>query len=227
MRRIRTTPAAFGARLARRFARRATRSGLAFPLVAPARTLMHHVMHRHTRFGDIIQSRLSFVLHLHRGLVFGDTPRDGQPALAPTVRRARVAVTADLPRRSVAIAERLPRRATRVETAPVRPAAVPVVTRQRSDVVSRTEMAQHVAAMTLPRRPEASSRRGDTNPAAVQVDRAAVTDDRSVRATRSARGRRDEASPSLHEADIERVAERVIGSIDRRIAAQRERLGRF
>jgi hypothetical protein len=82
--------------------------------------------------------------------------------------------------------------------------------------------------MTLPRRHESSSRRQESGiTAATHRDEAAATNDRGARTTPLERTRRHDAAPALPDREIERLAGRVIDSIDRRIAAQRERLGRF
>ena len=82
--------------------------------------------------------------------------------------------------------------------------------------------------MTLQRRHEDSSRRHENAiTAATRGDEAIATTDRSGRTTHLERTRRNDAAPPLPDREIERLAGRVIDSIDRRIAAQRERLGRF
>jgi hypothetical protein len=230
MTRIRSTSAAFAARLAHRHARRAIRRGIHLPLVAAARTLTNHVMHRHTRFGDVIQSRLSLVLHLHSTLITGSAARPRQQATeSPANRRAGLPTVAAPPRRASSIAERLALRVMRVEASPSLRSAVPVVTNPRSDTSTNGDASWRAAtAMTLPRRREDSSRRQENAiTSATRVDQATSTDDRGVRTTRPERTRRDDAAPALPDREIERLAGRVIDSIDRRIAAQRERLGRF
>ena len=51
--------------------------------------------------------------------------------------------------------------------------------------------------------------------------------DRGARIAGPGRARGDGAATALPDVEIERLAGRVIDSIDRRVAAQRERLGRF
>jgi hypothetical protein len=132
-------------------------------------------------------------------------------------------------RRVSSLAERLALRVMRIEVSPSLRSAVPVVTHPRNDTSTNGNASwRATTAMTLPRRREDSSRRHENAiTSATRVDQATNTDDRGVRTTRPERTRRDDAAPALPDREIERLAGRVIDSIDRRIAAQRERLGRF
>lgn len=231
MTRIRSRSATFAARLTGRLSRRATRRGINLPLVAVAPAPTHHVVHRHTRLGDVIQSRLSLVLHLHRAFVSGSAVWPRHPQMAsPANHRVTMPMAADRPRRTSAIAERLALRVTRTEAtpSPLRSSG-PVSTHQRTDSAATPDLAPRVAAaMTLPRRHEHGSRRHE--PAltgATRFEQDTHADDRGVRTPRPAATRREDAAPVLPDREIERLAGRVIDSIDRRIAAQRERLGRF
>jgi hypothetical protein len=217
-------------RAARRSTRRSIRRGIALPLAAAAQPLIHHVVHRHTRFGDVIQSRLSLVLHVHRALMTaGAAARRDQPSASPASRLAGGVAGSDQPRRAASIVARLPLRATRLEAATsLFRSAAGVVTRRHTDASGRTDAGPRAAAaMTLPRQHDNSPRRHESaTTTATRSDHAALPDDRGGRATPHGRTRRDEV-PVLPDGEIERLAERVIGSIDRRIAAQRERVGRF
>jgi hypothetical protein len=193
--------------------------------------LLYHVVHRHTHFGDVIQPRLNLVLHLHSALTTGNAARPGREATAsPSNSHARMPILGDRPRRVRSIAERLAVRAIRIE-APASPprSVVPVVTHRRSDTTGKTDIEPGAtAAMTLPRRHERSSQRHENAiTAATRGDEATATKDRGGRTAHLEPTRRNDAAPALPDREIERLAGRVIDSIDRRIAAQRERLGRF
>jgi len=229
MRGIRLRAAAFAARIAGRHARRALRRGIGLPLAKAARASAQHVVHRHTRFGDVINARLQMDLHLHRTVATHRTPVRRDQAVSHTDADPRaLTVVVDNTRVRSPIADRLPMRATRIEAAPASPRSAPPVASTSSPLAAVPDAPRSMpTAMTLAR-PVAPVRdqRRDAAADALSDGRASQAGESRVAAIRTARVQ-PRVAPSLADGEIERLADRVIGSIDRRIAAQRERLGRF
>jgi len=221
---------AFAARIAGRYRRGAIRRGISLPLAAASRSMDAHAVHRHVRFGDVLQARLQMNVHLHRTLITAATPASREPLARPSAppRGARAAAAeAVAPRRRVSIAERLPLRARRLEAALPSHSLMAAARSVRADAAAAPPVPRTVPPLTLVRRNEPAARSSESAAAAAHVDRgAADADRRNAQTTRASQSRHAETA-IVADGEIERLAERVIGSIDRRIAAQRERLGRF
>lgn len=225
---IRLASARLVARLARRLERRSIGRGLSLPLVAPAPAVAQHLVHRHTRFGDVLQSRLTRVTQRHVTFVVGAVTRSLSQAtrVAPLLRAATPVVSGPL---RLPLAQRLALREARVEaTPPVSAAADTVVARKPPATAPRIEAGPRaMTAMPVLQRDRRAGRHEGDVTVARAGDRLMSPEPRRAQATPPGHTAPDAARIALPDGEIERLAGRVIDSIDRRIAAQRERVGRF
>jgi len=148
------------------------------------------------------------------------------PNTSAPPRDARDGATVFAPRRGASIAERLTLRARRLEAPLPSRSLVAAARVVHANAAAAPPVVNMAPPLTLVRRNEPVAPSSDSAAVAAHLDRSAVDSARNSHTTRTGQARRVETA-SVPDGDIERLAERVIGSIDRRIAAQRERLGRF
>lgn len=218
---------AFVARIAGRYRRGVIRRGISLPLATASRALTANVVHRHIRFSTVVQNRVQMQLHLHRTIGAGGTPTARLALVSQTALRGDAPATEEpVVRRRAHIAEQLPRRARRIEVALSSRDAVVAEWPVRRGSPSGPETPAMTRALPLLRRHEPAVRSSESAQAPADLGRGGVDMAGNTQTTRSAQTRHI-APAIVADGEIERLAERVIGSIDRRIAAQRERLGRF
>jgi hypothetical protein len=235
--------AAFAQRLAARYTRgRAARRGVALLLADARFTLVQQVLHRHLRRVLSQSLRASFTLGTDPHAALDLRRADRSPGRGPApedARRVRPDITMGAAHRVLAV--QVVQRLRRVEI-DVKRALTESGNRGAGHIDLDARPAREASLpLALPAAPAfaATARSSDPGFAQQQRGRApaqtmgAASGERADAAREALDSRRPSVSAppasralAVPEQEIERLAERVIGTIDRRIAAQRERLGR-
>jgi len=201
---------------------------LALPLVVAQRTFVSHIVHRHLHAGSICTVKLACAV-THRLPPAGiASPTQGEVA-AFAVTRPLAAAPMIVARAGVrSLVARLAARGRRVECAPAVTAGVhseqsrAAAHEERPPFPARSES----SGLPLARPPRHAPSAAAAGPAFSRGETAFTGSTTTAARPSSAQLDPRPDAAAWGQAEIDRLTARVIGSIDRRIAAERERLGR-
>jgi hypothetical protein len=197
------------------------------PLVGRQQPLVQYLLHRHVNRSFLITARIATALHdrRHATIVRSTNSQtvSSPPAIAPGTSDRATPPMAESSRETLVL--RLMRRTERVEVGP--PSRH--VDREGAATAEATARHQFSTAAIFPLAPTSVMRASASreHSAATATERAEPDAEARTRSAHPGHPSRGEVVTTMPDGEVERIADRVIGSIDRRIAAHRERLGRF